>query len=572
MGRIVILSIGMVANFLAMPRSGRVFKQSAYRGKRAAMYRARSQMLQCLQMLWAGITLVRSQSIPRIELVKLSHFPVTAHFGKNRCGTDGSHPSVTLNHGLGTAGQFRAAIAVHQHMMRQWPNGKYGTLHRQQGCLENIQFIDLCDLCPANGIGQGILPDLHCQLFTFFFTKFFRVGQVCNGMLRIQDYRSRDYGTRQRPTPHLINTGYPDGTTGQLQTALIHSPALSVPSAFHLPAADHTLPCPIQACDHYTLSAGINFMSTIKTAVIGVGYLGRFHAQKYAALADSELVAVVDANAETAARVAEECRTCALSDYRELAGQVQAVSIVVPTQQHFEVARFFLEQGIHVLLEKPMTVTVAEADELIILAAKKNCILQVGHLERFNSAVLALDGVLKEPRFIESHRLAPFNPRGADVNVVLDLMIHDIDIIQSLVRSPIRHIDADGVSVLTGEVDIANARIKFDNGCVANVTASRVSMKPQRKMRIFQPDAYISVDFQDKILSVHRKGDKEMFPGIPEIKSEESIFENSDAIREEIMAFLAAIRTGTPPPVSGKDGRDALATAIRISELLTQNA
>jgi predicted dehydrogenase len=233
------------------------------------------------------------------------------------------------------------------------------------------------------------------------------------------------------------------------------------------------------------------------------------------------------------------------------------------------VAKDFLARGVHVMLEKPMTVTVDEADELIVLAKQNNLVLQIGHLERFNSAVMALGKVLDRPQFIESHRLAPFKPRGADVNVVLDLMIHDIDIIQHLVRSPITKIDTNGVTVLTKEIDIANARLHFENGCVANVTASRVSMKPQRKMRIFQPDAYISVDFQDKVLSVHRKGSKEMFPGIPEITSEESIFENSDAILAEIEAFIKAIEQGTPPPVTGEDGRDALKTAIWITELLT---
>lgn len=309
-------------------------------------------------------------------------------------------------------------------------------------------------------------------------------------------------------------------------------------------------------------------MEKIRTAVIGVGYLGRFHAQKYAALENAELVAVVDPNPDAAANVAEECNTQAFSDYNEIMSKVDAVSIVVPTQLHYQVAKEFLENGIHVLLEKPITVTVAEADELIEIAHRNKLVLQVGHLERFNSAVLALDGVLASPQFIESHRLAPFNPRGADVNVVLDLMIHDIDIIQNLVRSPIASIDSKGVSVLTNEDDIANARITFENGCVANVTASRVSMKPQRKMRIFQPDAYISIDFQDKVLSIHRKGEKEMFPGIPEITSEESIFENSDAIMAEASAFLDAINNGTPPPVTGEDGREALKTAIHISELL----
>ena len=310
-------------------------------------------------------------------------------------------------------------------------------------------------------------------------------------------------------------------------------------------------------------------MKKLRTAVVGVGYLGRFHAQKYAALPNAELVAVVDASIDTAQRVADELKTQALTDYRELFDKVDAVSIVVPTQMHYAVAKDFLARGVHVMLEKPMTVTVDEADELIALAKQNNLVLQIGHLERFNSAVMALDKVLDQPQFIESHRLAPFKPRGADVNVVLDLMIHDIDIIQHLVRSPITKIDTNGVTVLTKEIDIANARLQFENGCVANVTASRVSMKPQRKMRIFQPDAYISVDFQDKVLSVHRKGTKEMFPGIPEITSEESIFDNSDAILAEIEAFIKAIEQGTPPPVTGEDGRDALKTAIWITELLT---
>ncbi len=304
----------------------------------------------------------------------------------------------------------------------------------------------------------------------------------------------------------------------------------------------------------------------LRTAVIGVGYLGRFHAQKYAALENAELVAVCDPNAENAARVAEEVGCRAVSDYREILGEVDAVSIVVPTQLHHEVAKACLEAGVHVLLEKPMTVTVEQADELIAIAAEKNLVLQIGHLERFNSAVLALEDVLGEPLFIESHRIAPFNPRGADVNVILDLMIHDIDIIQSIVRSPIRDIQANGLPVLTSEVDVANARITFESGCVANVTASRASSKAQRTMRIFQHDAYLTVDFQDKVLGIHRKGDGEMFPGVADIHSEERVYENSDAILAEARQFIAAIRNGTPPPVTGEDGRDALKTALRITE------
>jgi predicted dehydrogenase len=308
--------------------------------------------------------------------------------------------------------------------------------------------------------------------------------------------------------------------------------------------------------------------SKIRTAVIGVGYLGRFHTQKYAALANSELVAVVDLNPTVASQVAREYGITALTDYRDLFGRVDAVSIVVTTCFHYEVAKDCLNEGIHILLEKPMTTTLAEANELIALAKRYKLILQVGHLERFNSTTIALQKVISTPRFIESHRLASFNLRGTDVSVVLDLMIHDIDIILSVVNSPVSEIYANGESVLTSDTDIANARIQFTNGCVANVTASRVSMKTQRKMRIFQQDAYISVDFRNKKLSVFRKGTREMFPGIPEIIGEESYFDHSDAIMAEIDAFLEAVRNGTKPSVSGEEGRQALAIALQISHML----
>jgi predicted dehydrogenase len=281
-------------------------------------------------------------------------------------------------------------------------------------------------------------------------------------------------------------------------------------------------------------------------------------------------VAVVDLNPTTAHQVAEEYGIVALTDYRDLFGRVDAVSIVVPTCFHYEVAKDCLNQGIHILLEKPMTTTLAEADELIALAKRYNLVLQVGHLERFNSTTIALQRILNTPRFIESHRLASFNLRGTDVSVVLDLMIHDIDIILSIVNSPVAEIQANGASVLTSDIDIANARIQFANGCVANVTASRVSTKAQRKMRIFQQDAYISIDFRNKKLSVYRKGTKEMFPGIPEIISEDSCFEHGDAIMAEIEAFLKTVRNGTKPSVSGEEGRQALAVALQISRMLKE--
>lgn len=312
-------------------------------------------------------------------------------------------------------------------------------------------------------------------------------------------------------------------------------------------------------------------MDKLRTAVIGVGYLGRFHAEKYAALPDSQLVGVVDTDLARAQELGARLGAPAYSDYRELLGRVDAVSIVVPTQAHHAVASDFLRHGAHVLIEKPITVTVEQADDLIGLASSHGRVLQVGHLERFNAAVMDLGRALKQPLFIEAQRLAPFKPRGTDVSVVLDLMIHDIDIILNIVGSDPKSIAASGASVLSDEIDIVNARLEFENGCVANVTASRISLKTERKMRVFQPDAYLSVDFQERVLSVRRKGTGEMFPGIPSIDSHEQKYEKDDALMTEIRHFLSAIRSGTRPLVTGEDGRRALATAIQISELIARN-
>lgn len=309
-------------------------------------------------------------------------------------------------------------------------------------------------------------------------------------------------------------------------------------------------------------------MHKIKCAVIGVGYLGRFHAQKYQRLSNAALIAVCDLDAGVRQAVSTELGVPAYSDYRELFGQVDAVSIAATTRAHYAIARDCLANGLHVLLEKPMTATVAEADELIALAAKNHLKLQIGHLERFNSARLALDEHLDKPLFIESQRLASFNPRGADVNVILDLMIHDIDIIQSIVHSPIKHIDAQGAAVLSGSIDIANARISFENHCVANVTASRISFKTERKTRIFQKNTYISMDYNEKQLAVFQRGNGEMFPGIPNIVRHQSVFEKNDALLQEIKAFLECIEEDSTPMVTGEEGRAALATAIHITELI----
>ncbi len=306
-------------------------------------------------------------------------------------------------------------------------------------------------------------------------------------------------------------------------------------------------------------------MSSIRTAVIGVGYLGRFHAQKYAQNAKSELVAVVDSRADARDRVAAELATRSVGDYRELLGKVDAVSVVTTTPAHFEIAAAFLRAGAHVLVEKPITEQPAEARELIDIAAKQCRVLQVGHLERFNPALRAAEPHLARPRFIESQRLAPYKERGTDVNVVLDLMIHDIDLIQSITRSDIVAVDAIGSPVFSDEIDIANARITFANGCVANTTASRVSLKSERKLRIFEDAAYLSLDLQQKVLTLIRKRSSPPTPGQLPVVIEEASFEQGDALASEIESFLDSIVEQKAPIVSGEDGLRALETALRIS-------
>jgi len=302
--------------------------------------------------------------------------------------------------------------------------------------------------------------------------------------------------------------------------------------------------------------------------VVGAGYLGRFHAQKYASEAGCRLVAVADPRPEAREALALELGTTAVADHRELLGKVDAVSVVTTTPAHFAIARDFLEAGAHVLVEKPITETVEQARELITIAARCGRILQVGHLERFNPAIVAAESELVGARFIDCQRLAPFKERGTDVNVVLDLMIHDIDIVQSIVGRPIESIDAVGTPVFSGAVDIANARLRFEGGCVANVTASRVSLKMERKLRVFRDDAYLSIDLQQRILTVIRKQATPPAPGGLPVAIDERSFEQGDALRAEIHSFLDCIATGRAPVVGGEDGLRALETAIRITRLL----
>jgi predicted dehydrogenase len=309
----------------------------------------------------------------------------------------------------------------------------------------------------------------------------------------------------------------------------------------------------------------------MRTAVIGVGYLGRFHAQKYSNLSNSQLVGVADPSAEARSAAAAELGVAAHSDYRELLGRVDAVSIVTPTPSHYVLAKAFLESGASVLVEKPMTATVEEGESLIEIARRAQRTLQVGHLERFNAAVQALQPVLTVPRFIESARLAPFKHRGTEVDVVLDLMIHDIDLILSIVRSPVVSVDAIGSSIFSKEIDIANARLRFASGCVANATASRVSLKTERRLRLFQDDAYVSVDLHQKILTVIRKGEGVGADGMPQVSIDENSYEQGDALNAEIEAFLDSAATGRAPLVTGEDGLLALRTAVSIAEQVAES-
>ena len=303
----------------------------------------------------------------------------------------------------------------------------------------------------------------------------------------------------------------------------------------------------------------------LRAAVIGAGYLGKFHAQKYAALEDCELRAVVDVDPARAQQVAGTVGASAAIDYRQVLRDIDVASIVVPTELHHEVAKACLLAGVHILVEKPVTRSVEEAAELVELAAQRGLTFQVGHLERFNPAILAVRDQISRPLFIESDRLAVFKPRGIDVNVVLDLMIHDIDLILSFVGSDIRDVRASGFPVLTPAVDIANARIEFADGCVADVSASRVSQTSLRKLRIFQPDHYFSIDCENfHVRSVRKEGSGVTPAGMPQIASSEQQFQQADPLMAEIRAFAHAVRNRTDPPVTGADGKRALEVALEV--------
>ncbi|MBI3505721.1 MAG: Gfo/Idh/MocA family oxidoreductase [Proteobacteria bacterium] len=306
-------------------------------------------------------------------------------------------------------------------------------------------------------------------------------------------------------------------------------------------------------------------MRKLRTAVVGGGHFGRYHADKYAALPDSDFVGIVDPNPETRAAIAAKHKVAGFADAAELVGKVDAVSVVVPTVLHFDVALKLIEAGIHVLIEKPIAETVAQADRLIEAARAKKVVLQVGHLQRFLLDRLGVADYIDRPLYIEAARIHAFSPRATDVSVILDLMIHDIDLVLALVGAPVESVMAVGTPVVTQEEDIANVRLGFTNGCVANITTSRVSLNTERRMRVFGHECYVTIDLaKRKLIAMTRGLGESTTPGMPPIDRVETEYADGDDLKTEIASFLAACRGENPPRVSGEDGRNALDVALRI--------
>jgi predicted dehydrogenase len=312
-------------------------------------------------------------------------------------------------------------------------------------------------------------------------------------------------------------------------------------------------------------AGSLRMTDRLRAAVIGVGYLGRFHALKYASLPDVELVAVVDIDADRARVVGAELGVPWVTAHADLLGAVDLVSVVTPTAAHFGIARDFLAAGADVLVEKPITSTAEEADELVRSAKEHGRLLQPGHIERFNPAWQAVAQRIHRPQLIRAHRLAPYGPRGTDLSVVLDLMIHDLDLILSIVDSPPVHVQASGMHLMTRTSDVCRARIDFANGCVAEVVASRVNARPSRKMRIRQPGEYLSIDFRNQRIQARLRSPSPSTRELVSLAEREA--PPGDALLAEIRAFVHSARTRTPPVVSGEDGLSALILALEIDRL-----
>jgi predicted dehydrogenase len=306
-------------------------------------------------------------------------------------------------------------------------------------------------------------------------------------------------------------------------------------------------------------------MNDLRAAVVGVGRLGAIHARKYAAIPNLKLTHVVDTDAERAAEIARELGAIALEDHRQLPGAIDLASVATPGIYHHAIASDLMRAGIDVLVEKPMAATLAQARDLKIIAERGGRVLQIGHLERFNPAIVRLRSILKAPRFVECHRLAPFTDRGTDVDVVLDLMVHDLDVILSATGAvAVVALEALGVAVLTDQIDVANARIRFDNGLIANLNTSRVAPRRERKIRFFQPDAYISVDYEARRIQVYRKTPPAVGSSFPTISAEQIDLEDGDPLMHEVTAFVDSVRTRGVPQVTADDGLRVMELSERI--------
>ena len=314
-------------------------------------------------------------------------------------------------------------------------------------------------------------------------------------------------------------------------------------------------------------------MNELRAAVIGVGRLGAIHARKYAAIPNVRLTHVVDADAARATEIAQELGAIAVDDHRKLAGAVDLASVAAPGIHHHAIASDLLRAGIDVLVEKPMAATLVEARELKAIAERGGRILQIGHLERFNPAIVRLRSILKSPRFVECHRLAPFTERGTDVDVVLDLMVHDLDVILSATgAADVVSLEAVGVAVLTDQIDVANARIRFANGLIANLNTSRVAPRRERKIRFFQPDAYISVDYEARRIQVYRKSPPPPGSTFPTISADQIDLGNADPLMDEITAFVESVRTRGVPKVTADDGLRVMELSERIRLAMEKEA
>lgn len=306
-------------------------------------------------------------------------------------------------------------------------------------------------------------------------------------------------------------------------------------------------------------------MSKVKIAVIGIGYLGEFHAQKYKANKNADLIGVVDTNMQRSEEISNKIGVKSYNDYKSIINQVDAVSIVVPTNLHYKIAKFFIENKKHVLIEKPFASNAAEARKLKKISEKNKTILQIGHLERFNKAFVELKDKVKNPLFIECNRISPFKIRGTEVDVIMDLMIHDLDIIMSINKSKIKNIQASGISVLTSKTDIANARIVFEDNCVCNLSSSRISDKIERKMRVFQKNSYFSLDYQNSSLDTYKKIKNK---NVVSIEKKENSFPQNDSLKDEIDSFVKCIKNNKKAVVDASDGLNALTCALKISNLI----